>query len=281
MLAGASGLRPAGLWAQSPPLRIYRAVKVSMIQGDLSVMEQFKLAKECGFDGISLFAPDRFDPKEVLRAQDATGLRIHNVNNAVHWQIRLSDPEPEVRQESLKAMKQTLRFAHRVGAASILQVVGKVTDSNRENHDQVWERSIEQIRQAIPLAAHLGVRILCENVGNGFCMDAQRWAEYLDEIGNPWVGAVFDIGNHDEYRGAPHWIRTLGPRIVKLDVKGHDSKTHRNCPIFEGDLDWPAVRAELKKLRFSGWATAEVRGGGRERLAEVASRMKEALTSAG
>ncbi len=257
--------------------RIYKAVKVSMIRGDMPLLAKFRLAKEVGFEGISLFAPDRFDLREAIEARDATGLAVHNVNNAVHWRKRLSDPDPAVRAESLDATKRVIEFAHAVGASSILQVVGKVTDPEHENHEQVWQRSIAEIRKALPLAARLGVRILCENVGNGHCEDASRWAEYLDEIGSPWVGAFFDVGNHQEFGGADHWIRTLGTRIVKLDIKDHDSAAGRNCNLFEGDVDWARVRRQLLQLRFTGWATAEVQGGDRDRLREVAQRMDQAL----
>ena len=65
----------------------------------------------------------------------------------------------------------------------------------------------------------------------------------------------------------------LGTRIVKLDIKDHNSTVGRNCNLFEGDVDWGKVRDELAKLEFTGWATAEVQGGDGERLREVAQRM--------
>ena len=268
-----SGATAAGPFAG----RIYKAVKVSMIRGEMPLLEKFKLSKEVGFDGISLFAPDRFDVSEACEAQEKTGLLIHNVNNAVHWKKRLSDPDPAVRAESLDAMRGAIEFAHRVGASSILQVIGKVTDPEHENHEQVWERSTAEIRKALPLAAKLGVRILCENVGNGFCEDPNEWAKYVDQFGSPWVGAFFDIGNHHRFGGAEAWIRALGTRIVKLDVKDHDLTAGRNCNLFDGDVDWQKVRDELARLEFTGWATAEVQGGDKDRLREVAERMDRAL----
>lgn len=284
-VVGAVTCRPTLTAAESEPAgsresqqdHLYKAVKITMVKGDLPLLEKFRIVKAAGFDGISLTAPDQFDVKEAVAAKEKTGLIIHDVVNAVHWQKRLSDPDPAIRQQSLDAMLESIRFSHAIGAASVLQVVGKVTDPIHENHDQVWQRSIEAIRQAIPLASKLGVRILCENVGNGFCEDAQQWADYLDEIDDPWVGAFFDIGNHHSRGGATHWIRTLGSRIVKLDVKGHDSKIKKNCDTLDGDIDWPAVRSELSKLRFIGWATAEVAGGDAERLRQVAQQMDEAL----
>lgn len=257
--------------------RIQKAVKVSMIRGDMSLMDKFKIARDTGFDGISLFAPDVFDLREALAAQDKTGVRIHNVNNAVHWKIRLSDPEAQVRAHAQEALRDTLQFAHDCGADSILLVVGKVTDPEKENHEQVRLRSVEAIRKAIPVAARLGVRILCENVGNGFCADAAQWAAYLDGFSSPWVGAFFDIGNHHGIGGADHWIRTLGSRTVKLDIKDRNLDRNKNCNLFEGHVDWAKIRRELSAIRFAGWATAEVQGGDAARLRQVAANIDKAL----
>jgi len=48
--------------------------------------------------------------------------------------------------------------------------------------------------------------------------------------------------------------------------------------IGEGDCDWPAVRKALNEIGYTaGWATAEVPGGDRNRIAEIAKRMNEVL----
>ncbi len=257
--------------------RIFKAVKVSMIRGKMPLLDKFKIAQDAGFDGISLFAPDMFDLREALVAQDKTGVRIHNINDSVHWKVRLTDADPAVRAKALQAMKDALQFAHDCGADSILLVIGKVTDPTSENEQQVRARSIENIRKAIPVAARLGVRILCENVGNGFLPDAKQWAEYLDVFDSPWVGALFDIGNHDGYGGAPHWIRTLDHRVIKIDVKDRNRDRNKNCDLFEGHVDWPGVRQALHGIRFNGWATAEVSAGDAARMKQVVERMNKAL----
>lgn len=257
--------------------RIYKAVKVTMIRGKLSTLEKFKIALDAGFDGISLFAPDRFDLRESLVAQDKTGVRIHNVNGTHHWKERLSDADSQVRAKAVQNLKDCIQFSHDCGGDSVLLVIGKVTNPDTENHEQVRQRSIAGIREAIPLASRLGVRILCENVGNGFCADARSWADYLDSIDSPWVGAFFDIGNHHGWGGAPHWIRTLDRRVVKIDVKDRDLQRDKNCNLFDGHVDWAEVRQALKQIRFNGWATAEVGGGDVARMTQVAKRMDRAL----
>ena len=59
-----------------------------------------------------------------------------------------------------------------------------------------------------------------------------------------------------KFASAEDWIRTLGNRTVKLDVKDWGKK-NGFCRLGEGDVDWDKVRTALHEIRFSGWATRE------------------------
>jgi hexulose-6-phosphate isomerase len=84
----------------------------------------------------------------------------------------------------------------------------------------------------------------------------------------------FDIGNHQKYGPPAAWIRTLGKRIVKLDCKDW-GKQPGFSKIGQGDVDWPAVRQALLEIGYSGWAAAEVSGGGKEQLREISEQMDQ------
>ncbi|MEZ6048472.1 MAG: hypothetical protein R3C11_23440 [Planctomycetaceae bacterium] len=49
-------------------------------------------------------------------------------------------------------------------------------------------------------------------------------AQYLDELDSPMVGAYFDVGNVVRFGWPEQWIRILGKRIVKLDIKEYSRK---------------------------------------------------------
>ena len=74
-------------------------------------------------------------------------------------------------------------------------------------------------------------------------------------------------------------------RLFKLDIKEYSRKKRDQegvwkgfgVKIGDGDCDWPQVRAALKEVGFTGWATAEVGGGGEERLTDIARRMDRVL----
>jgi L-ribulose-5-phosphate 3-epimerase len=257
-------------------LQLYKAVKWGMIAGAPTVLDHFKICQELGYDGMELISPADFSAKEVREASDATGLPVHGLVDMKHWDVRLSAPDAKVREEGVAILRQAILDCHAFGGFSVLLVPGRVSGGD-ETHDHVWKRSIEGIRQVLPLASKLGVRVLIENVWNGFCETPEQLRDYLDEIANPWVGAYFDIGNVVKFSPSQNWIRTLGSRIVKLDVKDWSTKQGFDAKIGEGDVNWPAVRQALREIGFSGWCTAEVAGGDREWLADVAKRIDQTL----
>ncbi len=255
--------------------RIYKSVKWGMVGGNGSVLEKFVLQKELGFDGIEMNSPQDVDLDEAVAASKETGMPIHGVVDSVHWNQRLSSPDASVRDAGREALAQAIRDAHYLGGDAVLLVPGRVASPN-ESHDDVWSRSIVEIRKVLPIASKLGVRVLIENVWNGFCEKPEQLRDYLDEIASPWVGSYFDIGNHQKFSPPANWIRVLRHRIVKLDVKDWGIQ-NGFCKIGDGDVDWADVRSALGEIDFTGWCTAEVAGGNRERLADVAQRMNHVL----
>ncbi|MEO1497035.1 MAG: TIM barrel protein [Planctomycetota bacterium] len=251
-----------------------RSVKWGMIQIDGPALERFCVCRDLGYDGMELISPVSVPLAELRAASQETGLPIHGLVNDKHWQVRLSSPDGATRERAVGILDAALRDAAAMGGHAVLLVPGVVGDE--ATHAEVWSRSMAGIRQVLPTAAALGVRVLIENVWNGFCETPEQLRDYLDEIDGPWVGAYFDIGNAQKFAPPAAWIRTLGRRIVKLDVKDWGA-ANGFCKIGDGDVDWSAVREALGEIGYSGWCTAEVTGGGRDRLADIAERMDTVL----
>lgn len=270
-----SGGAAAGDSAGEPASRILTSVKWGMIQGPANAVGKFELCRDLGYDGMELDSPLDVRAETIRAASDATKMPVHGLVNAKHWQVRMSSPDEQVREQAIQIMERAIRDARDFGGFAVLLVPGKVGGSD-ETHDHVWQRSIECIRRVLPLTSRLGIHILIENVWNGFCEQPEQLRDYLDEISSPWVGAYFDIGNAVKFAPSEHWIRTLGRRIVKLDVKDW-GQSNGFCKIGDGDVNWPEVRRALAEIDFSGWSTAEVQGGDRQRLADILARMNRTL----
>jgi hexulose-6-phosphate isomerase len=278
-----AGVALAGLGssagAAEPPIRLKKAVKFGMIGGDASVEEKFNLIKELGFQGVEMDSPGGPDPKEAVEASKKTGIAIHGVVDSIHWNQRLSDPDPAVRAKGLEGLKTAIRDCKAYGGSTVLLVPGACRDKVNENYDQTWERSAAEVRKAIPLAKENGVKIAIETVWNDFITKPEEFVAYIDQFEDPTVGGYFDISNMIKFGPSPaRWIHVLGgDRLLKFDFKGY-SHANQWVSIGEGDENWPDVLQALANVGYKGeFATAEVRGGGRDVLADISQRMDKIL----
>jgi len=249
--------------------RIKKAVGWEMIREELSAEDKFRLVKDVGFEGVEinsrLLRPGSPEPQEVARASEKVGIPVHGVSGASNTDL-----------------KAILDEAAIYGATSVLHVVrADPNGSYLEN----YRRSQELLREAAPHAEKHRIPILIENVWATFLIEPLTMARYIDELNSPYVQAYFDVGNCMRWGVPQHWIEVLGKRIGKIHVKEYSLKTAMSqgmgkgfdFPMGEGDIQWNRVREELGKIGFCGWATAEVRGGDRQRLAEISGEMDRIL----
>jgi len=261
--------------------RLYKTLKIGMVKVDGSLTDKFKAVKAAGFEGIELNFPG-MDVAEAKAAIAKSGLPVDGSVCSGHWKIRHTSPSAEQRAAALQSLQQALRDTHAVGGNTVLLVVGKGSDGPEK---EIWQRSIENISKAVPLAAKLGVVIAIENVWNQFLYDpngghdqsADKYVRYVDQFNSPWVGMQLDLGNHWKYGSMGDWIRQLGPRVVKLDLKGFSRQQDQFTKIGAGDIDWADIRRALAEIRYTGWAAAEVGGGGSQRLREICQNMDRAF----
>ncbi|MFO0928043.1 MAG: sugar phosphate isomerase/epimerase family protein [Gemmataceae bacterium] len=286
-LAGAAAMAAATATAADrpgpakTPNGFKKAVKFYMVQDPKArtVLDKFQLLRDLGFDGVELDAPSGLDRKEVLAARDRTGLAIPGVVDSAHWGDTLSHPDPKVRARGVRALEQALDDAHAYGATTVLLVPAVV---NKEvAYDHAWQRSAAEIRKVLPRCERLGVKIALENVWNNFLLSPLETARYVDEFRSEHIGVHFDVGNVVVYSWPEQWIRILGKRILKLDIKEFSRKICDqegrpkgfNVPLLKGDCDWPAVMKALKEIGYVGWGAAEIAAGNRDYLTGVARDM--------
>lgn len=264
--------------------RIKKAVKFGMVAGSASLLEKFKLLKELGYDGVEMDSPSNLSRDEVLRARDESQLPIHGVVDSAHWRDTLSHQDPQIRAKGVAALRTAIDDSRAFGGTTVLLVPAVV--NAKVSYAEAYERSQAELRQVLPYAAEQGIKICLENVWNNFLLSPLETARYIDELASPALGAYFDVGNVVNYGWPEHWIRTLGKRIIKLDIKEYSRKRRDkegpykgfDVEIGDGDCNWPAVMQALADIDYRGWGTAEVPGGDRERLADIAQRMDAVLT---
>ncbi len=260
--------RPSVALAQQSGPRYKKAVGWGMIEGDLSVEDKLKLVKDVGFEGVEVSAglgkKNGLEPKDLARASEKIGVAVHGLVG--------SAPD----------LPGAIDEAAIYGATSVLHVA---RPNPKGSFMENYRSTQELIRKAIPNAEKRRIYILIENVWNTFLIEPLTMARYIDELDSPFVKAYFDIGNVVRWGWPQHWIEVLGKRVVKIHIKEYDLNVAMkegmskgfNCPIGKGSIEWDRVRQELEKIDYRGWATAEVNGGDRKRLAEISEQMDQVL----
>jgi L-ribulose-5-phosphate 3-epimerase len=268
--AAATSLVPIA--SAAPKRNLRKAIMYSTIGVKGSVLEKFKAMKEAGFEGVEPMGAMNRD--EVIAALKDTGLKAASVCDHIHWVKPLSAPDEATRKLGLDGLIHSLHDAKAYGATSVLLVPGVVAGGTRagSTFQECWDRSIVEIRKAIPTAAELGVKIAIENVGNNFINTPEQAVDYLNAINSEWVGFHFDIGNHGRMGPPERWVEVLGKRILKIHVKefsvappasGTDgqAKAGRDRPkLLDGDNNWAAIMKALDAIGYTGWGISEQPG---------------------
>jgi L-ribulose-5-phosphate 3-epimerase len=274
----AAALDPASriATAADPSDRAWK--KAFMLGGELkrgTVEERFQFLRDAGFEGVEIISPNDLDRDEVIKARDKTGLSIHGVSGGKHWKDTLSDPDPQVVERGLAAVRQELADCKAYGGTTVLLVPAVV--NKQVSYRDAYTRSQSAIRKLLPDAEKHGIKIAIEEVWNKFLLSPPEFARYIDEFESPWVGAYFDVGNVVEYGFPEQWIRELGKRILKIHIKEYAKGKRFNYALGEGEIDWPAVQKALIDVGYKGWITAEVPQGDLAAMKDVVRRMDQLL----
>lgn len=272
----AAGLGPIAVNA-APEARIKKAVIYTMLPSAMPPADRFKLAKDCGFDGVEMPPIPEAECEALRTAAEGAGIRLHSVIYG-GWSPPLTHPDPAQREQSVKNAEAALRSAKALGADDILLVPGIVNAATPYRSAYQWAR--EGVEKLIPTADKLNIQILLEEVWNNFLLSPLEYNAFVDSFHSPRVQAYFDVGNVVPFAWPEDWIRTLGKRIKRVhlkDFKGGPGLFGGIKGSFvmlrEGSINWPEVRKAFSEIGYNGWVTCELGGGDATYLKDVAQRV--------
>ena len=242
---------------------------------DRSADASFSLARECGFDGVEVGISDkgllRLDSSEKAlydfkKKADEYGMPLYSLVYDFCWNKSLSASDPKVRKECEEIVIRQLEIASILGCDTILVLPGMVKNpgdpaSEVVPYDVAYDRAFDSICRLSEHAEKVNVNLAIENVGNKLLLSPLETRDFIDKVNSPKVKAYFDVGNVMRFGYAEHWIDILGDRIAKVHFK--DSKMEAKgamsaTDILEGETNYPAVMAALRRAGYDDWVTAEI-----------------------
>jgi L-ribulose-5-phosphate 3-epimerase len=249
---------------------------------DMPLADRFALAQDAGFDGVEVVADATMVASDA-RVDEIAELASRCVPvcsvmcGASGW---LGSPDPDDRDRTLAQVEQTIRATARMGADTLLVIPAVVNE--RIGYEQAWVDGQAGLRAVLGVAEEHRVCLAIENVWNKFLLSPLEMGRFVDEIGHPLAAAYFDVGNVLAFGYPEQWIDVLGARIRRVHLKDFRRKVGTIdgfVQLLEGDVDWPAVMAALRRVGYDGFLTSEVshyRHSGREGVFAI-SRAIDAL----
>ncbi|MCX4286986.1 MAG: sugar phosphate isomerase/epimerase [Clostridia bacterium] len=240
-----------------------------------TLAENFRLAKEAGFDGVEVALDEvgelsltstEADVKKVKAAADKAGMELYSVASGLYWKYSLSSDDEKMREKAKECVRKQLQVASWLGCDTILIVPGAVSVSfapelGITDYDVVYERSLAAVKELSKDAERLKVSIGLENVWNNFLLSPLEMRDFIDKVGSRYVGSYFDVGNV-VFSGYPEqWIKILGNRIKKVHFKDYRRSVGSLdgfVDLLAGEVDWKAVKAAFDKIGYDGWVTGEM-----------------------
>lgn len=269
---------------------IKKGINMWSFPNDMSIRQRMAKAKQIGFEGIELCVSLRGDelsldtPEDEVRrlkaAANEIGIGISSLCSGLYFQYSLTSARDDIREKAKYLIRKMIDFAEILGCNSILAVPGIVgTDFKPEEvvpdvkdmvyfagaevvpYDLAYQRSLEAFRELAPYAESKRIIIGIENIWGKFLISPLEMRDFIDKIGSEYIKAYFDVGNCMLFGYPEHWIDILGDRIVNIHLKDFRRGTAQLtgfCDLLSGDVDWLKVIEALYRIKFCGWANAEM-----------------------
>jgi hexulose-6-phosphate isomerase len=244
--------------------------------GEKTPYEMIDFVKAQGLDGAELTVPEALplditeeECRKIKTYADAQGIGIRSLATGAYWGKSLGTDDEAVRAEAMAFTRKYLQIANWIGAETVLVVPGATCVKWDPSvpvipYETVWRKSVESLNELLPLAERLKVNIALENVWGRFLLSPMEWRLYLDQFGSERIGIYFDMANCLLYAPAEDYIRTLGKRVKAIHIKNWSGE---DCggglhgfgdDIAVGEANFPAVKAELEKIGYTGPISAEM-----------------------
>ena len=282
-------IKSINAWAFDQPEVI--AAHADKAEKALSIVRRAEVAATVGFEGIELtmgaeeqLTPQTSEPatRELGRQVSEAGLKIAALASGNGWRTPFSASTAAERENAVDFARAQIERAAWLGSDAILVVPAVVgTSSSPEplcTYSDAYNATFEALVTLQDFASDHHVTIVIENVWNRFLQSPLEMRDLIDEVNSPYLGCYFDVGNV-LYCGYPQdWIDILGRRVTRIHIK--DFKLDRGgfdgfVALGEGDVNFPAVWAALKRAGYDSFLTTEISGPideNYQRLSEVMSR---------
>ncbi|HLG42364.1 MAG TPA: sugar phosphate isomerase/epimerase family protein [Planctomycetota bacterium] len=169
------------------------------------------------------------------------------------------EPDPAYRRKRVDHTIAALKLAKKLGAKTVSTEPGGHLPYGY-TREQALGLFREGLTEAAMHAEKLGVRLLIEPEPGMIVQSSGEFEDFIKTVDSSAVGLNFDLGHFFCVGEDPvALIRRLGRRIEHVHLEDiAEDREHFHLPPGRGAIDFRAVAAALKAIRYKGWITIEL-----------------------
>jgi len=240
-----------------------------------NLAEALRAIARCGYEGAEILGdvphayPPETDDAKIAEIRDMlarTGLQPANVNAFMLYGIRNEiqhpswiEPDPDFRRLRLNHTIDCLKLAAKLGAPSIQTQPGGPLDPSmtREQALEIFESGL---REALPVAEEVGVRLLVEPEPLLLIENVEQTDELFSRLDSPMLGLNFDIGHFFCVgEDVPAAVTHFADRIEHVHIEdiAADRKHYHLVPG-DGAIEFGPILKSLETIGYDGFVTVEL-----------------------
>lgn len=233
---------------------------------DYSLKDSLKKMKDLGFRYIELMTtPPHFWPRQFIKEQrkkirnliERLDLELTAIN-PTFLDINLASPNPGLREESVKQIKEQITLAHDLGAKIIVVIIGKRHPLLAPPVDVVWKRfAKESVMRCVEHAEKKKVVFGLEN-GPSLFIDRTELMQFVfNQVKSSWMKFVYDVANASVVEPILPGFDRIKDHLVHVHLSDTDGKKWTHSPVGMGIIDFASVAKKLEEIHFSGVSILE------------------------
>lgn len=236
------------------------AANLTMLFTEVPFPERFAAARQAGFRHVEFLHPYEYSPDQVREMAVSNGLQVvlFNVPSGAWAEGDRGIAAHPGRVEEFRAgVKRAIPYALALGAPRLNCLAGKAcADFTREEH---WVTLVENVRFAADVLGEHGLNLMVEPINHydmpGFVLNTTKQGlDLLAQVGRSNVYLQYDIYHAQREEG--NITPTLREHISKIGHIQIADNPGRHQPG-TGELNFPFLFAELDRLGYAGFVSAE------------------------
>ena len=229
------------------------------------VKEELKFAGEAGFDFLDLTVEPPKAKVEDIEVEELVSLcKKYKLKLVGHtsFDLQWASPVRNVYKGTFAELENIFALFERLKVKKVtLHPHWFQPNSPKE---EIINRNIESLRKIVKLGEKYSLKVLLENVPNGFLSYLENFQKIFQKVEN--LGFHLDVGHCavvalrkgvQPEKEVERFLRNLGDRLSHVhlsDVKKEDD----HLPLGAGIIDWKKCLELLKKVEYNDTITLEI-----------------------